>query len=205
MTRDMNCSTKIYSSTQKTTSGEIKFGQQRRCDDILAIKLKIQTINSSLKLAKWDEVLQPQPKSEAGANEGMSRVLFWSRDTVTWEAWIPLTPRRKPFELSTIYFKLSTSSIELWLISHHTTAMITAGCARPGDNVINQADVTEKELVARVFSWLLVFDWEGLGFFFFWLNTPHQAYVAHGRHLWMPALMPHLRMMYSMCYRPITF
>lgn len=44
--------------------------------------------------------------------------------------------------------------------------MITAGCARPCDNVINQADVTEKELVARVFSWLLVFDCEGLGFFF---------------------------------------
>lgn len=63
-------------------------------------------------------------------------------------------------------FTLSTSSIELWLISHHTTAMIKAGCARPGDNVINQADVTEKELVACVFSWLLVFDWEGLGFFF---------------------------------------
>lgn len=70
--RDMNWAiqSRFILPIKEITSGEIQFGLQSRCNEILAIKLKIQTINSHLKLTSWGELLHPQPKTGAGVQQG---------------------------------------------------------------------------------------------------------------------------------------
>lgn len=82
--RDMNWAvqSRFILPIKKITSGEIKFGLQSRCNEILAIKLKIWTISSHLKLISWGELLHPQPKAGAGCNGSSAGCSCCTRHTL---------------------------------------------------------------------------------------------------------------------------
>lgn len=68
--RDMNWAvqSRFILPIKKITSGEIQFGRQSRCNEILAIRLKTWPINSHLKLTSWGELLHPQRQVQQGSN-----------------------------------------------------------------------------------------------------------------------------------------